>query len=127
MKTGKDVIVRALRLLGYTDSAGESDVLQDAVRMRRGADAVMQIYEDVKRLDACGEAYKSLLSMNEAIPLSTATVDDVMPYGVAMLLAQSEGDAESQAFFAKVYSQKRMAVPRKTVRRRDVLPRGGCE
>ena len=45
-----------------------------------------------------------------------------MPYGVAMLIAQSEGDDELQGYYASVYNQKRQAVPRREERIGDMLP-----
>ena len=44
------------------------------------------------------------------------------PYGVAMFLAQAEGDGTNQQYYASLYQQKRNAVRRYPRRRQDVLP-----
>jgi hypothetical protein len=46
-----------------------------------------------------------------------------MPYGVAMLLAQSENDGDSQVLFQSIYNQKRMSATT-FGKVKDVLPRG---
>lgn len=126
MKTGKEVLERAMLLLGYTNNYGELDGVKDAEVFKRGASAVIQIYNDLRRIDVLGERSLDLLNMADSILLSPETIDDVMPYGVAMLIAQNEGDGDSQSLFASLYNQKRSSVPHKAVRRADVLPGGGC-
>lgn len=126
MKTGQEVLERAMLLLGYTNSYGEIDGVKDAELLKRGASAVIQIYNDLKRIDALGEAAVELSGMADVILLSPETIDDVMPYGVAMMIAQNEGDGDSQALYAALYNQKRSSVPHKTISRLDVLPGGGC-
>ena len=54
--------------------------------------------------------FHDLFSPNDIVPLPDRLVADVMPYGVAMLLAQGESDADNQAVFARIYSQKRAAL-----------------
>lgn len=125
MKTGKQVLERALYLLGYTNSSGGLDGVKDAALFKRGAVAVVQIYEDLKRLDKTGVESAKLDSMTDEIMLSPAVINDVMPYGVAMLIAQNEGDSDSQALFSAIYSRKRLSIPGKKLRITDVLPRGG--
>ncbi|MDD4414066.1 MAG: hypothetical protein PHR14_05855 [Oscillospiraceae bacterium] len=126
MKTGKEVLERALKLLGYTNSRGELDAVRDAALFKRGTVAVIQIYEDLKRIDRSGNRLGCIKGMNDNIELSPETIDDIMPYGVAMLLAQNEGDGDSQALFAALYTRKRVTVPPKNICRIDILPRGGC-
>ena len=57
-------------------------------------------------------------------PARAAVADDalhdVMPYGVAMLLALSEGDGDNQLLYAGLYNRKRAACGAAT-RRRNVL------
>ena len=122
LKTGKEVIERALCLLGYA-GVGSAGGAWDPALLKRAAAAVSQIYHDLSRLDKGGDT--GLCSMDEEIKLSPETVNDVMPYGVAMLVAQSEGDWDSQALFSAIYSKKRCSVPRNKARIADVLPGGG--
>ncbi|MDD2417502.1 MAG: hypothetical protein PHP68_00505 [Oscillospiraceae bacterium] len=125
MKTGKEVLERALKLLGYTNTRGEPDGVRDAALFKRGTAAVIQIYDDLKRIDRLGSRSAYIKGMNDQLELSPETIDDVMPYGVAMLLSQNEGDGDSQALFTALYSLKRVSVPRKNICRIDKLPRGG--
>lgn len=116
--TGKDVISRALLLMGYTNSYGEVDPSNDAALWRRATECVRQVYNDLQRAERRGDFDERLLQMDQPVPLSPETVRDVMPYGVAMFLAQSEGDCDSQALMAEMYNRKRVSVrkPRERIR-----------
>lgn len=122
MKTGMDVLQRALGLLGYTGIDGAVDGAQSAELIRRGLDTVNQVMADLWPLEKSIQ-YMPLLSIHEEVPLSAAAVENAMPYGVAMFLAQADGDGANQQFFASLYQQKRCAVRRMRQCRGDVLPR----
>lgn len=127
MKTGRDVFERALRLLNYTDGNGRLDGQQYAELFKRGLPLVNQIYSDLWFAEQEGP-FCELNNLSAPLRLSARCVHDVMPYGVAMLLAQTESDGDAQQLFASLYNQKRSVV-RRAVRRRDVLPcsrDGGC-
>ena len=125
MKTGKDVLTRALQLLGYVDSLGNVDSLQDAELMKRGTTAVMQIYNDIQRVENPSAFDTDPFNMANEIKLSAISVNDIMPYGVAMLIADIDNNGVAQAKFADLYNQKRKSIPRSAVRRADVIPCGG--
>ena len=126
MKTGQDVWERALYLLNYTDQHGRADALQYAELFKRALPLINQIYADLWFSERQG-AFRELAHLTQPLQLSPRLVQDVMPYGVAMLLAQTESDGDSQQLFAALYNQKR-AVLCGTARRRDVLPTAdtGC-
>ncbi len=119
--TGEAVFHQALRLLGYTNAQGEVDSGQEAGLFRRATALVGQIYADLSAIET-GEGGEPLTGLSQELPLSLRTQTDVMPYGVAMLIAQAEGDEELQGYYAAVYNQKRSAVPRREERIEDVLP-----
>lgn len=121
MKTGNDVFRRAMSLLGYTDIDGAVDGAQSAELFRRGLDIVNQVMAEVWPLER-RDAYVPLASIVQEIPLSQYAVETVMPYGVAMFLAQADGDGANQQFYASLYQQKRNAAARPCSRRVDVLP-----
>ena len=125
MKTGQEVLTRALQLLGYVDSLGNIDALQDAELMKRGTAAVIQIYNDIRHIENPNEYDNEPFNMADDIRLSDISINDVMPYGVAMLIADMDNNGAAQAKFANIYNQKRKIVPRNTIRRADVIPRGG--
>lgn len=125
MKTGQEVLTRALQLLGYSDNLGGSNSLQDAELIKRGTTAVLQIYNDIQRVEHPTTFDTEAFSMGKELQLSPVSVNDVMPYGVAMLIAQGDGNGDSQAMFADLYNQKRSSVPKSVLRRIDVIPSGG--
>ena len=122
MKTGQDVLHRALILLGYTGIDGAVDGAQAADLLRRGLDVVNQVSAEIWPLER-PDAFRSLTSLQEEIPLSVYAIESVLPYGVAMFLAQADGDGTNQQFFASLYQQKRNAAERAPARRMDALPR----
>lgn len=125
MKTGKEVFSRALQLLGYTNAYGEVDGTQSAELFKRGTAAVEQILTDLRRIEDPNWIMDSTLDMEAPLPLSNQAINDAMPYGVAMLLAQGESDGDSQALYSALYNAKRAGVRRPKYRIRDVMPRGG--
>ena len=121
MKTGNDVFNRALLLLGYTGIDGAVNGAQSAELFRRELDVLNQVMADLWPLEK-DEVYQPLVNVNENIPLSVAAVENVMPYGVAMFLAQADGDGANQQLYATLYQQKRNAVKKPLKTRADVLP-----
>ena len=112
-----------MRLLNYTDGSGRLDGRQYAELFKRGLPLVNQIYSDLWYLER-EDAFCELSRLEQPLQLSARCVHDVAPFGVAMLMAQSESDGDSQQLFAALYNQKRAALHR-AVCRRDVLPGGG--
>ena len=120
VRTGRDALYRALQLLGYTNGYGSVDGTQDAELLRRGAVAVTQIAADLQRLEA-PQREEALTDLDAPLPLSFHTRNDVLPYGVAMLIAQSESDGDSQGLYSLLYNRKRAGVDRPAAFRQDVL------
>lgn len=107
--TAQQVFNRACNLLGYNDINGEISG-EDEIK-KNALPKIQTIYEELYRCeghkDENGEnmPLKILGSMNDDIDLSDDTVHMIMPYGVAMLLAQSEGDADNQSIMAALYTR----------------------
>ncbi len=116
------MVKKAMTLLGYLDGVG--DPAEETVLTEKGVAAVNQICADLFYRGRTDEL-KPLRAADE-IPLSGRLQQDVMPWGVAMLLAGSENDADSQAIFASLYNKKRVAV-RWEDRVLDRLPKGETE
>lgn len=121
--TGLQAFKRALRLLGYTDSNGEPDAAAAGELYKRGLAIVDQLCADLVGAQT-GTLPAPLTSMNQPLPLSETAVRQVLPYGIAMLLAASRGDGDNQQLYAALYTQKRLLLRRENDRRVDVLPRG---
>lgn len=123
MRTGRDLFERAMRLLQYTDDHGRLDGAQDAALFKRGLSLVNQIYSDLWFCERGNQPFCELTTLEQPLALSSRCLHDVAPYGVAMLLAQTESDGDSQQLMASLYNQKRAALYR-PLRRQDVLPCG---
>lgn len=121
--TGQEVLEQALQLLHYTDGDGQPESQFRADTERQGLAAVNQVYADVWFVEK-QEAFTPLLRLTDPLALSDRGCREVMPLGVAMWLAQAEGDAAQQAVLAEAYSQKRSQCGAPDRRRRDVIPWG---
>lgn len=124
MKTAKEVLERAMQLSGYVNSEGAPDRLRDADIYKRGLALVNQIYTDMFFAETPNSEFHPLRTMEEEIPLSARCINDILPYGVAMLLAQAEGDAANQSVFSYAYNQKRAGGVKNTQRITDKMPKG---
>ncbi len=119
--TGRQVLQQAMLLLGYTDENGQVDLQKNTDLLRKGTAVTEQVFADLCLCES-GLLPQAPFRLDEELPLKAVTVRDVMPFGVAMLLAQAEGDGENQSVFAGIYNQKRARCGGKTSRI-DVLPR----
>lgn len=119
--TGQQVLEQALALLNYTGSDGRFSSQQTRPVWSRALFVVNQAYRDLWNVERDDE-FVALAQLAETLRLSARAVGDVLPYGVAMLLAQGEGDGDNQAVFSSLYAQKRASLAR-TEQRQDALPR----
>lgn len=120
MKTGEQVKNRAMVLLNYTDQNGRLDGAMYADITARSLGIVNQVYAELWYARH-GRGFEELGALTEEVHLPERIVNEVMPYGVAMLLAQSIGDADNQSLMAELYNQKRTLLTR-IHRRKDVMP-----
>ena len=138
--TGMEAFKRALRLLNYTDADGETDAAGSGELYKRALASTDQICGDLGQCES-GEIPPALTSLYTALPISDAAARQVLPYGIAMMLAVGRGDGDNQSLFSALYTQKRedlfpteevlpeepeQEVPIYAVvdQRVDVLPRG---
>ncbi len=118
--TVNEIYLKALTLLGYAGANGE--ISGEHELKRQGIVAVNQVYAEL--FFALGrENFKCVNASSDEIDLPERILQDIMPYGVAMFIAQSENDGDSQLLFAHIYNKKRTLV-RKKRNVEDVLPRG---
>ncbi len=122
MKTGEEVKNRALQLLNYTDQNGRVDSAMYADVTARSLAMVNQVYAECRYALEGARPFEELPTLTEPLCLPERVVREVMPYGVAMLMAQSLGDGDNQALMADMYNQKRGLLTR-LHRRKDVMPR----
>jgi len=112
--TGQQMFDKAMTLLGYVGSHNEISGKDEL--LTRGLAFINQIYSDLHYASDTIN-FISLNNINDEINLPTRALYDVMPYGVAMFLAQAEGDGDNQQMFSALYNQKRGSVkaPPKTI------------
>ncbi len=121
MATGKQVFEQALMMLNYTDSTGRPNGQKNKALYARALSLLNQICCDLYYVEGRRD-WKPLNSMDDPLPLSDRAVSDVLPYGLAMLLAQSESDIDNQTVYSTLFNQKRLSLS--SCRRRvDTLPR----
>lgn len=120
MKTGEEVKNRALELLNYTDRNGRLDGAMYADVTARALALVNQVYGDLW-YGLYDSGFEELPTLTEELRLPARVVNDVMPYGVAMLMAQTIGDADNQSLMTELYNRKRASLTHMR-RRKDVMP-----
>lgn len=118
--TGKEIYRQALALLNYSDADGNATA--DADLHKRALALVNQIYADLWHISNSGQ-FHPLTALSNQIDLETQVLTNVMPYGVAMLIAQTDGDADNQALYANLYNQRRPSARSRNDRIEDRQPR----
>lgn len=121
--TGNDVLKQAYSLLNYTDANGNINAANNANLSKRALPLINQIYADLWQPSAPDDLFRVLTSTHENLKLDEYTAVNIMPYGVAMLLAQSDGDADNQTVYAALYNQRRAGAVTQTARIHDTMPR----
>ena len=107
--TAADMEKKIINLLGYTDGSG--NIAPNAHLRQRTLTAINAVYADL--FYALGRTeFSPVLSPEDAIDLPERVLNDVMPYGAAAFLAQSENDGDRQQYYIMLYNQKRAALTR---------------
>ncbi len=119
MRSGRDILEQALLLLNYVELYEQLDDTETTAVTARGLAAVNQIYGDLWYTGR-KDPFLPLTALEEPVLLNDRQTKDVMPFGVAMLLAASEGDTANQKVYTTIYDRKRAAAPIPQ-RRKDIL------
>ena len=108
--TAAEMEKTVIRLLGYTDGSGS---IAPSTQLRQKAlTAINAVYADLfYSLGMTG--FSPALSPESKIELPERVLNDIMPYGAAAFLAQSENDGDRQQYYIMLYNQKRAALTRK--------------
>lgn len=109
MKTS-EMVKKVITMLGYTEGSGS--IAETPQMKMKAVSAVNAIYTDLFYATGAVGEYKSVTSPDSLIDLPERVVNDVMPYGVAAMIAQSENDGDSQQYYIMLYNQKRAALTR---------------
>lgn len=118
--TGYEIYRQALALLNYADADGNATA--DADLHRRALALVNQIYADLWHIST-DKRFEPLTALTQRVLLDSHVLTNVMPYGVAMLIAQTDGDADNQAIYAALYDRRRPSVCCAISRIEDRSPR----
>lgn len=107
--TAADMEKKIINLLCYTDGSG--NIAPNSHLRQRTLTAINAVYADL--FYALGRTeFSPVLSPEDAIDLPERVLNDVMPYGAAAFLAQSENDGDRQQYYIMLYNQKRAALTR---------------
>ena len=115
--TGSEILNQSLRLLGYSESNGNAHLTQ-TIR-NRALPIVNLVYAELAR--NCEQKFEPLESLSDKINLPDNALNEVMPCGIAMYIANAEGDGAAQSFWGAEYNAKRVTLSR-FGEIKDVLP-----
>ena len=100
--TAADIEKKVTNLLGYTNGSG--NIAPNSHLRQRTLTAINAVYADL--FYSLGKTdFSPAMSPEDAIDLPERVLNDVMPYGAAAFLAQSE-------YYIMLYNQKRAALTR---------------
>lgn len=106
--TGLNLFDEGMKLLGYVNDSGVSGREE---MLKKALPLINRVYSDLyysfEAVPGEADGFKPLTAISQEIQLSSAVLNDVAPYGMAMYLAQSESDADNQALYASLYNQKK--------------------
>lgn len=114
--TGNDILNKALSLLGFFDSNGNSQLTQRI--MQKALGIINFVYIDLMRI--CGIESEPLESLNKKVNLSQYAIE-VLVCGVASYIADTEGDDNAQALWSAEYQARRTTLS-SIQQYKDVLP-----
>lgn len=106
--TGETLLQRTLTLLGYTDHTGEVDTAQVGEIYRGAVHMINLLLADILPME--GKEITEIEALGDDLPCHVSTAVGVLPYGLGMLVAQSEGDGTAQQLMAVTYNQKRRGI-----------------
>ena len=109
--TVQDLLNNVYRKLGYTDSNGE--ITGYGRITAKELQAVNDIYSELWYIEnKCSQGFIPAIDYSDTINLSERTLNEIMPFGVAMTLARSESDGDQQSYFSYLYNSKKNLLTR---------------
>lgn len=106
---GRNLFDKAMEMLGYASAegiSGRDDMLKKALTLINNVYA--ELHYAFVQIQGDEDNFVPLANINDTLKLPTLVLNDIAPYGVAMYLAQSEGDADNQSLYANIYNQKKI-------------------
>lgn len=108
--TAREMVETAFKHLGYTDRLGKPDANAFSPHYKMALTACNAVMNELQRKE--GREYTTLATLDDTIELSERSINEIMPYGVAMHLAIIDNDESQQSVFSSMYSQKLGLVPK---------------
>ena len=118
--TANEALQQALTLLNYRDHAADGGVPCGDGVYKNALSLINQVAAELWYRDN-DSPFVPLAALSEPLPLTEAVAQTVLPYGVAMLIAQTLGDMDNQTVYAALYDARR-ATARQSERIADRLP-----
>ena len=111
MKTAKQICDDALALLGYTDRIGAANGENFSPHWRAALNICNLVINEIQRRE--GKEYKGITALTDTPDISERSINEVMPYGVAMHMSLIDQDFTMHEHFTTVYSEK-LSLPKKS-------------
>ena len=108
--TGYEAVQQALVLLNYTTPLGDTDNGLNAEQLRRSLTVLNTVLADL--LTVAGKPLQKVEILQDDLPLEEHVAMLAAVPGVAMYLAQSEGDGDNHNRWATEYRQRRRMAAR---------------
>lgn len=109
--TGNDILKISASLLGYTDANGEMEGLKTIIN--RGCEFINQIGFDLE--------IPKISMLSEKLTLSQKA-EELLIYGVCMLIALNCEDTDKSELFTRLYNMKRAGFKSNITTKQNVLP-----
>lgn len=121
----REVFENAMVLAGIVNSDGVVDREREADLIKQGVVFLNRIYSDLFYSEnPDGQFVPATMNDDLSATLSGKALHDIMPWGIAMLIAGSVGDSLTQSIMANTYSQKREGTIKKTRTITDTMVTG---
>ena len=104
--TGSEILTKSLKLLGYSENDGNAHLTQ--VIRNRALPIVNLVYAELAR--TCGTKFNPIKTLTEMVDLPERALNEAICSGVAMYIAQAEGDEAAQAFWGTEYNLQRSTL-----------------
>lgn len=117
--TAHEMLNKALRRLGYTDSNGNNQLHRRI--MQKALDIIEDVYYELWQIAKPAEEFKSINTLSDTLNLPENALC-VMVYGVAAFIAISENDDANKNWWLQVYNRKRATLSSLT-NKKDVVPK----
>ena len=121
----REVFEKAMILAGLVNPDGTVDREREADIYKQGVVFLNSIYADLFYAEnPNGQFNPATMNDDLSLTLSERALHDIMPWGIAMLLAGSVGDSMTQSLMSQTYSQKREGTIKQVRSIVDTMPTG---